>query len=51
MPPDAPCLVAITLGIIAAFGVSRHCAFAGMLMITTVQTASNWNVGIKTASA
>ncbi|HET9902655.1 MAG TPA: DASS family sodium-coupled anion symporter [Xanthobacteraceae bacterium] len=45
------CLVPITLGIIAAFGVSRTGAFAGMLMITTVQTASIWNVGIKTAAA
>jgi len=45
------CLVPITLGIIAAFGVSRRGRFAGMLMITTVQTASIWNVGIKTASA
>ena len=45
------CLVPITLGIISAFGVSRRGRFAGMLMITTVQTASIWNVGIKTASA
>jgi anion transporter len=45
------CLVPITLGIIAAFGVSRRGRFASMLMITTVQTASIWNVGIKTASA
>ncbi|HZP78881.1 MAG TPA: DASS family sodium-coupled anion symporter [Pseudolabrys sp.] len=45
------CLVPITLGIIAAFGVNRRSAFAGMLMITTVQTASIWNVGIKTAAA
>jgi anion transporter len=45
------CLVPITLGIIAAFGVERKSAFAGMLMITTVQTASIWNVGIKTAAA
>ena len=45
------CLVPITLGIIAAFGVSKKSAFAGMLMITTVQTASIWNVGIKTAAA
>jgi sodium-dependent dicarboxylate transporter 2/3/5 len=45
------CLVPITLGIIAAFGVNRSGAFAGMLMITTVQTASIWNVGIKTAAA
>jgi sodium-dependent dicarboxylate transporter 2/3/5 len=45
------CLVPITLGIIAAFGVDRRGPFAGMLMITTVQTASIWNVGIKTAAA
>jgi len=45
------CLVPIMLGIIAAFGVNRKSAFAGMLMITTVQTASIWNVGIKTAAA
>ena len=45
------CLVPITLGIIAAFGVERKSVFASMLMITTVQTASIWNVGIKTAAA
>lgn len=45
------CLVPIMLGIIAAFGVSKRSAFAGMLMITTAQTASIWNVGIKTAAA
>jgi di/tricarboxylate transporter len=45
------CLVPIMLGIIAAFGVNRRGAFAGMLMITTTQTASIWNVGIKTAAA
>ncbi|MGJ4941862.1 DASS family sodium-coupled anion symporter [Bradyrhizobium sp. HKCCYLS1011] len=45
------CLVPITLGIISAFGVDKRGTFAGMLMITTVQTASIWNVGIKTASA
>ena len=45
------CLAPITLGIISAFGVNRKSAFAGMLMITTVQTASIWNVGIKTAAA
>jgi anion transporter len=43
--------VPITLGIIAAFGVNKKGAFAGMLMITTTQTASIWNVGIKTAAA
>ncbi len=45
------CLVPITLGIIAAFGVNRKGAFASMLMIVTTQTASIWNVGIKTAAA
>jgi solute carrier family 13 (sodium-dependent dicarboxylate transporter), member 2/3/5 len=45
------CLVPITLGIISAFGVNKKGAFAGMLMITTTQTASIWNVGIKTAAA
>ena len=45
------CLVPITLGIIAAFGANKRSAFASMLMITTVQTASIWNVGIKTAAA
>lgn len=44
-------IVPIMLGIIAAFGVSKKSAFAGMLMITTTQTASIWNVGIKTAAA
>jgi anion transporter len=45
------CLVPITLGIIAAYGVDKRGAFASMLMIVTVQTASIWNVGIKTAAA
>jgi anion transporter len=45
------CLVPITLGIISAFGASKRSAFASMLMIVTVQTASIWNVGIKTAAA
>ena len=45
------CLVPITLGIIAAYGVNKRSAFASMLMIVTVQTASIWNVGIKTAAA
>lgn len=45
------CIVPIMLGIIAAFGVSKKSTFAGMLMITTTQTASIWNVGIKTAAA
>ena len=35
------CLVPITLGIISAFGVDRRGAFAGMLIITTEQTATS----------
>lgn len=45
------CLVPITLGIISAFGADKRGAFASMLMIVTVQTASIWNVSIKTAAA
>ena len=45
------CLVPITLGMIQAFGVGRQSRFAALLMIVTAQTASIWNVGIKTASA
>jgi anion transporter len=45
------CLVPIMMGIVAAFGMSKKSAFAGMLLITTAQTASIWNVGIKTAAA
>ncbi|MCX8997453.1 anion permease [Rhizobiaceae bacterium BDR2-2] len=45
------CIVPIMLGIITVFGVDRKGALAGMLMITTVSTASIWNVGIKTAAA
>lgn len=45
------CLVPIIMGIILAFNVDRHSRFAGLLMITTAQTASIWNVGIKTAAA
>ena len=45
------CIVPIMLGIIAAFGVNKRGVFASMLMITATQTASIWNVGIKTAAA
>jgi anion transporter len=45
------CLIPIILGIAAAFGAGRHSAFTAMLMITTVQTSSFWNMGIKTAAA
>jgi solute carrier family 13 (sodium-dependent dicarboxylate transporter), member 2/3/5 len=45
------CLVPIMMGIILAFRVDKHSRFAGLLMITTAQAASIWNVGIKTAAA
>ena len=45
------CLVPIMMGIILAFGVERKSRLAGMLMIATAQSASIWNVGIKTAAA
>ncbi|MFI5400493.1 MAG: DASS family sodium-coupled anion symporter [SAR324 cluster bacterium] len=45
------CLVPITLGMIHAFGAGQKSRLAALLMITTVQTASIWNVGIKTAAA
>src|SRR3546814_12780498 len=44
------CLVPITLGIIAAFGVDRRSRFAGLMLITTVPSASIRHVGIKTAA-
>jgi len=45
------CLVPIMLGFVLAFNVDRKSRFAGLLIITTAQTASIWNVGIKTAAA
>jgi len=45
------CLVPIMMGIILAFGAERKSRLAGMLMIATAQSASIWNVGIKTAAA
>jgi di/tricarboxylate transporter len=45
------CLVPIIMGIILAFGVDKKSRFAGLLMITIAQSASIWNVGVKTAAA
>jgi len=47
----AATVVPIIMGIILAFGVEKKSRFAGLLMITTVQAVSIWNVGIKTAAA
>ena len=45
------CLVPIMMGFIFAFKVEKRSRFAGLLVITAAQTASVWNVGIKTAAA
>ena len=45
------CLVPIMMGYILAFKVDKRSRFAGLLVITAAQTASVWNVGIKTAAA
>jgi anion transporter len=45
------CIVPTMLGIVATYRVDKRGAFAGALMITTAQTASISNVGIKTAAA
>lgn len=45
------CLVPIMMGFIFAFKVDKRSRFAGLLVITAAQTASVWNIGIKTAAA
>jgi solute carrier family 13 (sodium-dependent dicarboxylate transporter), member 2/3/5 len=47
----AAAVIPIMMGVILAFGVDKKSRLAGLLMITTVQTVSIWNVGIKTAAA
>jgi len=47
----AAAVIPIMMGVIVAFGVDRKSRFAGMMMITTVQAVSIWNIGIKTAAA
>jgi len=47
----AAAIVPIMMGIVLAFGVDKKGRFAGLLMITTVQAVSVWNIGIKTAAA
>jgi anion transporter len=47
----AACLMPIMMGFILAFKVDRRSRFAGLLVITAAQTASIWNIGIKTAAA
>lgn len=45
------CLMPIMMGFILAFKVDKRSRFAGLLIITAAQTASVWNIGIKTAAA
>jgi len=45
------CVAPIILGMVVAFGADRKSRLAGLMMITSVQTVSIWNVGIKTAAA
>lgn len=45
------CLMPIMIGFILAFRVERRSRFAALLVITAAQTASVWNIGIKTAAA
>ncbi len=47
----AAAVIPIMMGIILALGVDRRSHFAGLLIITTVQAVSVWNIGIKTAAA
>ena len=45
------CLMPIMMGFILAFKVDKRSRFAGLLVMTAAQTASVWNIGIKTAAA
>ncbi len=45
------CLMPVMMGFILAFKVDKRSRFAALLVITAAQTASVWNVGIKTAAA
>lgn len=47
----AAAVIPIMMGIILAFGADKRSRFAGLLIITTVQAVSVWNIGIKTAAA
>lgn len=47
----AGAVVPILLGVVAAFGLAKDSKLAALLVITSVQAVSIWNVGIKTAAA
>jgi anion transporter len=47
----AAAVLPVIMGVVLAFGADKRSRLAGLLMITTVQAVSIWNIGIKTASA
>lgn len=47
----AAAVMPIMLGIVMAFGVEKRSRLAALVMMTTVQAISVWNVGVKTAAA
>lgn len=47
----AGALVPIVLGIISALGAERESKLSAMLLVTTIQIISIWNIGIMTAAA
>ena len=47
----AGAVVPILLGIVAAFGLANDSRLSALLVITSVQAVSIWNIGIKTAAA
>ncbi len=47
----AAAVIPIMVGIISTFGAGKQSRFSGLLILTTVQAVSIWNVGIKTAAA
>src|SRR5690606_12561136 len=44
-------ILPIILGMVAAFQMKRESRFAALLVITSAQAASIWNIGVKTAAA
>ena len=47
----AAAVMPIMLGIVLAFGAEKRSRLAALVMLTTVQAVSVWNVGVKTAAA
>lgn len=47
----AGAVVPILLGMVAAFGLPNNSKLGALLVITSVQAVSIWNIGIKTAAA